>query len=109
MLVRVLVVGRKLFGDGYSGLEYDYRGLLRLYNAQGNSEKAAQYLTVLHEWNVLRDLLMHVVVDYDAPLQFVVRQQDHDDSLDDVVKRFLSAAADRRTTDTCPTQPDPVN
>lgn len=27
--------GRKLFGDGYSGLEYDYRGLINLYDSQG--------------------------------------------------------------------------
>ena len=27
--------GRKLFGDSYSGLEYDYRGLINLYDSQG--------------------------------------------------------------------------
>ncbi len=30
-----LLVGRKLFGDGYSGLEYDYRGLMHLYKSTG--------------------------------------------------------------------------
>lgn len=29
------LTGRKLFGDGYSGLEYDYRGLINLYDSQG--------------------------------------------------------------------------
>jgi len=85
-----------LFGDGYSGLEYDYRGLLRLYNAQGKTQKAAEYSSILHEWNVLRD---HMHVDYDlAPLEFIV---DHD-SLLDVVQRFFSVP-DRNDTDACRT------
>ena len=75
-------VGRKLFGDGYSGLEYDYRGLLRLYHAQANTDKAAEYAHVLHEWNVLRD---RIHVDYDAPLQFVAEA----DSCDEIVRRFF--------------------
>ena len=29
--VRSIKLGLKLFGPGYSGLEYDYRGLLRIY------------------------------------------------------------------------------
>ena len=47
--------GRKLFGAGYSGLEYDYRGLLRLYHSLGNNQKALEYGLVLHEWNQIRD------------------------------------------------------
>lgn len=31
----VYFTGRKLFGDGYSGLEYDYRGLINLYDSKG--------------------------------------------------------------------------
>ena len=33
------ISGRKLFGPGYSGLEYDYRGLLRLYHNITDQEK----------------------------------------------------------------------
>lgn len=47
--------GKRLFGNGYSGLEYDYRGLLRLYQSRGDAEKATEYATILHEWNHLRD------------------------------------------------------
>lgn len=28
---RSIEIGLKLFGPGYSGLEYDYRGLIRVY------------------------------------------------------------------------------
>ena len=86
--------GRKLFGDGYSGLEYDYRGLLRLYNAKGNTQKAADYSSILHEWNVLRD---RIHVQYDGPLQFVTDVH----SCDEVVQRFL-CIPDRTDTASSP-------
>ena len=34
-VISSLITGKKLFGDGYSGLEYDYRGLINLYDSQG--------------------------------------------------------------------------
>jgi len=80
-----------LFGDGYSGLEYDYRGLLRLYNAQGNTQKAAEYSSILHDWNVLRDHIIHV--QYDGPVQL----SSDAESCDDAVGRFFSIA--ERSTD----------
>lgn len=61
--------GRKLFGDGYSGLEYDYRGLLRLYQAKTDVQKSAHYTAVLHEWNMLRD---RNNVNHDVPFQFTI-------------------------------------
>jgi len=76
--------GRKLFGDGYSGLEYDYRGLLRLYNAKGNTQKAAEYSSVLHNWNVLRDRMQHV--EEHGALQFAA----DNDCCDAVVTQFFS-------------------
>ena len=75
-------VGRKLFGDCYSGLEYDYRGLLRLYNVKGNTQKADEYSLILHEWNVLRDGI-HVQSDS-------LLQSDSDvHSCDEVVRQFF--------------------
>jgi hypothetical protein len=75
--------GRKLFGDGYSGLEYDYRGLLRLYQNKGNTQKAAEYSAILHEWNLLRD---RNHVEYDVPLQFTVDSRHYEL----VVSQFFS-------------------
>ena len=40
---RSIKIGKKLFGDGYSGLEYDYRGLLRLYHSMRNYQGALEY------------------------------------------------------------------
>jgi hypothetical protein len=48
-------LGQKLFGQGYSGLEYDYRGLLHVYHELNEAQKVADYSRVLHRWKVLRD------------------------------------------------------
>lgn len=53
--LHVSLSGKKLFGEGYSGLEYDYRGLIKLYNSIGNYEKVFEYHNILANWNRLRD------------------------------------------------------
>lgn len=55
LYLRSIAIGKKLFGEGYSGLEYDYRGLLRVYSIQANIEKCVKYQAVLAYWKVLRD------------------------------------------------------
>ncbi|XP_023235379.1 amyloid protein-binding protein 2-like [Centruroides sculpturatus] len=52
---RSVSIGIKLFGKGYSGLEYDYRGLLRVYTTLDDYEKTAYYTRILHHWKQLRD------------------------------------------------------
>ncbi|KAK4308532.1 hypothetical protein Pmani_019770 [Petrolisthes manimaculis] len=55
LYLRSIAIGKKLFGEGYSGLEYDYRGLLRVYSIQANMEKCFKYQNVLAYWKLLRD------------------------------------------------------
>jgi hypothetical protein len=55
MLISFVNAGQKLFGPGYSGLEYDYRGLLRLYHTIGDAVKAQEYGIILEEWIQIRD------------------------------------------------------
>ncbi|RZF36597.1 hypothetical protein LSTR_LSTR010708 [Laodelphax striatellus] len=45
----------KLFSETYSGLEYDYRGLIHVYEKMGESEKQADYTLILHAWKDLRE------------------------------------------------------
>eukprot|EP00106_Octopus_bimaculoides_P023166 XP_014790608.1 PREDICTED: amyloid protein-binding protein 2-like [Octopus bimaculoides] len=52
---RSIEIGKKLFGAGYSGLEYDYKGLLRLYQSQGDRENMLHYSRILQDWNRIRD------------------------------------------------------
>lgn len=60
-------LGKLLFGDGYSGLEYDYRGLLRLYRQVGNRQMAERYSEILQQWNRIRDRNNAIQV---KPLEF---------------------------------------
>ena len=50
-----LALPKKLFGEGYSGLEYDYRGLVRLYTQKGDYAQADHYRDIINQWSVLRD------------------------------------------------------
>ena len=69
--------GKKLFGEGYSGLEYDYRGLLRLYRQVGNQAMADRYAGILQQWNGIRHRNNAIQV---KPLEFELKT-----SLKDVV------------------------
>jgi hypothetical protein len=81
----ILFKGRKLFGPGYSGLEYDYRGLLRLYSAVGDSDKNLEYYQVLNDWYDIRDRNK----DKDKkPLEF-----DHSDNCQNVLGLFFQLAS----------------
>ncbi|RMX52041.1 hypothetical protein pdam_00003706 [Pocillopora damicornis] len=55
LYLRSIAIGRKLFGDGYSGLEYDYRGLINLYDSQGNFDFMERYHQTLMDWKDLRE------------------------------------------------------
>ncbi|KAJ1520247.1 hypothetical protein ONE63_004454 [Megalurothrips usitatus] len=73
LYLRSIEIGLKLFGDTYSGLEYDYRGLVHVYGKMGDVEKAAHFSYVLNQWKVLREQLSmqesHIVLDETGPLQ----------------------------------------
>ncbi|XP_071848828.1 amyloid protein-binding protein 2-like [Apostichopus japonicus] len=55
LYLRSISIGKKLFGPGYSGLEYDYRGLTRLYAKTSNFEKVMQYHNILTQWSQMRE------------------------------------------------------
>ena len=55
LYLRSIAIGEKLFGPAYSGLEYDYRGLIRVYQETQNWDKFLQYRNKLSSWKDLRD------------------------------------------------------
>ena len=55
LYLRSINTGIRLFGEAYSGLEYDYRGLIRVYGETGQYLKHTEYQTKLAEWKLLRD------------------------------------------------------
>lgn len=46
--------GLKLFGQTYSGLEYDYRGLLHVYEELHDDANFLKFNDILDEWRILR-------------------------------------------------------
>ena len=44
----------KLFSESYSGLEYDYRGLIHVYEHLGDEELWLKYSNKLQKWHTLR-------------------------------------------------------
>ncbi|GFO08684.1 amyloid protein-binding protein 2 [Plakobranchus ocellatus] len=55
LYLRSVKIVRELFGEGYSGLEYDYRGLVRLYTQRGDFLSANHYNDIINQWSVIRD------------------------------------------------------
>jgi len=55
LYLRSIKIGRKLFGPSYSGLEYDYRGLIQVYQMTSSFDKFREFTFTLDEWKVLRD------------------------------------------------------
>lgn len=53
-VVLFFITGLRLFGQTYSGLEYDYRGLLHVYEELQDHEKYMQFSDILEEWRILR-------------------------------------------------------
>jgi len=49
------VSGKNVFGSTYSGLQYDYRGLLNLYAKLGEYDKVGEYSLKLEQWSRLRE------------------------------------------------------
>lgn len=48
-------LGLKLFGEGYSGLEYDYKGLCNVYNNLNQQEKLQEFSQTLERWRIIRE------------------------------------------------------
>lgn len=52
---RSMDISYKLFGPSYSGLEYDYRGLMHLYMKLDELDKVYEYTNALAQWKELRN------------------------------------------------------
>ncbi|KAH8420495.1 hypothetical protein KR009_010828, partial [Drosophila setifemur] len=48
------ILGLRLFGHSYSGLEYDYLGLCHVYETLHDFEKYLRYAHTLENWQILR-------------------------------------------------------
>jgi hypothetical protein len=77
------ILGLKLFGESYSGLEYDYRGLVHVYHELEDVEKVAEYTYILNNWKLHRDL--HALRE-DPPID----QEEAPRAIEDITKQFFN-------------------
>ncbi|XP_033169802.1 amyloid protein-binding protein 2 [Drosophila mauritiana] len=54
LYMRSIDISLRLFGNSYSGLEYDYLGLCHVYETLHNFEKYLKYANKLENWQLLR-------------------------------------------------------
>lgn len=52
---RSISISLKLFSETYSGLEYDYRGLMHVYESLGDLDNMSAYMTTIERWKALRE------------------------------------------------------
>ncbi|XP_046740458.1 amyloid protein-binding protein 2 [Diprion similis] len=69
---RSIAISLKLFGKSYSGLEYDYRGLLHVYTKLNEFQKELEYIHIFDNWKDLRD---HHARHEDPPIDLQKRPQ----------------------------------
>ncbi|XP_066596978.1 amyloid protein-binding protein 2 isoform X2 [Prorops nasuta] len=80
---RSIAISLKLYGKSYSGLEYDYRGLLHAYEKLDEYDKVLEYTDTLTEWKELRDKRAQ---SEDPPIDLQKRPQ----PIEDVLNTFFS-------------------
>lgn len=80
-----------MFGDSYSGLEYDYRGLIHVYTKMGMPMKVFEYNDILSRWRELRD--KHAAEEVQ-----LIDLNKGPDILEDVINTFFAMWYDERLT-----------
>ncbi|CAB3227321.1 unnamed protein product [Arctia plantaginis] len=55
LYLRSISISLKLFGERYSGLEYDYRGLVHVFTQLKRTDRANHYNRLLQHWQELRE------------------------------------------------------
>ncbi|CAH0715257.1 unnamed protein product, partial [Brenthis ino] len=55
LYLRSISISLKLFGERYSGLEYDYRGLVHVFTQLKRHDRARHYNALLQHWHDLRE------------------------------------------------------
>ena len=55
LYLKSIEISLRLFGETYSGLEYDYKGLIHIYEKLHDDLNLRKYSNILDEWRILRE------------------------------------------------------
>ncbi|XP_058835070.1 amyloid protein-binding protein 2-like [Topomyia yanbarensis] len=97
LYLKSIEISLRLFGESYSGLEYDYRGLIHIYEVIGSQARYDQYSNILEEWRILRE--DNQVVKNNFPTELT-----EDTSMEEVTRKFFEMCSNS----TCLTGGDPL-
>lgn len=59
-------LGLRLFGESYSGLEYDYKGLCNVYEFLDDTDNYLRYSQILETWRMIRERNLEVNIECDS-------------------------------------------
>lgn len=82
LYLKSIEISLRLFGESYSGLEYDYRGLIHIYEITGDQVRYDQYSNILEEWRMLREDNLGVRNNFPTELT-------EDTSMEEVTRKFF--------------------
>lgn len=87
LYLKSIEINLRLFGESYSGLEYDYRGLIHIYEITADQARYDLYSNILDEWRMLRDDNHHAVRN-NFPSEL-----SEDSSMEEVTRKFFEMCA----------------
>lgn len=61
-----IFLGLRLFGESYSGLEYDYKGLCNVYENLNDTDNYLRYSQILETWRMIRERNLEVNIKCEA-------------------------------------------
>lgn len=82
LYLKSIEISLRLFGESYSGLEYDYRGLIHIYDITSDQVRYDQYTHILDEWRMLREENQDVRINYPAMIS-------EDTTMEEVTRKFF--------------------
>ncbi|XP_015785943.1 amyloid protein-binding protein 2-like [Tetranychus urticae] len=59
--LKAIEIGTKVFGGAYSGLEFEYQGIITIYTRNGEDEKAQEYIKLFRSWKAQRDSMVATI------------------------------------------------
>ncbi|XP_076648046.1 protein interacting with APP tail-1 isoform X2 [Halictus rubicundus] len=81
---RSIAIYVKSFGEYYSGLEYDYEGLLHIYEQRNEFEKVMEYETLLNNWRTSK------AEQEKCSNPFLILFSTHLDPIEKVIEQFFA-------------------
>ncbi|XP_029710639.2 amyloid protein-binding protein 2-like [Aedes albopictus] len=82
LYLKSIDISLRLFGESYSGLEYDYRGLIHIYDITGDHRRYHQYMTILEDWRMQRE-------DNQAVKNNYLATNSEDITMEEVTRKFF--------------------